>query len=111
LEKISKKKKKKKLEKEKVDLFKDLDSRGKMFAIYVTLNLSFSSFNFCNLFLNYLCNFSTNFFSALILETKNIETCLWKMKIKNHSSVCCLLKHNQLIARSDISFFVLGLAH
>ncbi len=53
-----------------------------------SLNLSCSSFNFCNFFLNYFCNFSTRLSLALILETKND----WKLLIenKNKKSLWCL---------------------
>jgi hypothetical protein len=43
-----------------------------MFAnLYCSLCFSCSSFNFYNLFLDYLCKFSTKLSSALIVEIKN----------------------------------------
>jgi hypothetical protein len=66
-------KKRHKLEKEKGGpLSGDLDYKGKMFTnLCCSLNLSYSSFNFCNFSLDCLCNFSTRLSLALILEAKN----------------------------------------
>jgi hypothetical protein len=78
LERIYEKKKNNKLEKGKGGpFFGNLNYRGKMFAKFCcSLYLSCSSFNFCTFSLNYLYNFSTKLSSALIIETKIIETCL-----------------------------------
>jgi hypothetical protein len=57
--------------------FGDLKCKSKMFAnFYGSLNLSYSSFNFCNFSLDYLCKFSL----ALILEQKKLKPTFKKWK-------------------------------
>jgi hypothetical protein len=74
-----------------VDLFfGDLDYEGKIFVkFFCSLYLSsFSSFNFCNLSLDCLYNFSTKLSFALILKTKNDKNLF--VENEKEEAFCCL---------------------
>jgi hypothetical protein len=74
--------KKKNWKKKRWTSFGNLDCRGKMFANFCYyLNVSYSSFNICNFFLDYFCHFSIRLSSSLILETKNN----WNLLIENEN--------------------------
>jgi hypothetical protein len=62
-----------------------------------SFNLSYSSFNFYNFFLDYICNFSTKFSSTFILEIKND----WNLLLKNENKELfwCLLSFKTLSLR------------